>query len=361
MKQLNNQVDQVEFLEDKSSSGKIRDWSGKKKGTLSLAEIYEMIAKKYYKKYSEKYKRFINKGCRCKMCGSQLTFKVDSKGNMKLHEAYFCQLRLCPLCNWRRSLKIFSHVSQILQAIKENEECAYLFLTLTQKNVSADELEDQLDKMMYGWNKFMKYKKVKDVVKGAYRGLEITYDKERFITKQMYQEKKEYYQKLGLKVGDENPNFDMYHPHFHVLIAVNKTYFKNKTYLKHEEWRELWAKAMGLDYLPQVNIKKVKGDSAKAVAEAAKYTVKDSEYVIEKDLNLSMNVVETLDYALQGRRLVSFSGIMKEWHKKLNLDDTEDGDLIHIETERDSELEEENFKLVTYAWNVGYMNFVRVR
>ena len=53
MKQLNNQVDQVEFLEDKSSSGKIRDWSGNKKGTLSLAEIYEMIAKKYYKKYSE--------------------------------------------------------------------------------------------------------------------------------------------------------------------------------------------------------------------------------------------------------------------------------------------------------------------
>ena len=33
MEQLNKQV---EFLEDKSSSGKLRDWSGKKKRNLSL-------------------------------------------------------------------------------------------------------------------------------------------------------------------------------------------------------------------------------------------------------------------------------------------------------------------------------------
>ncbi|MTM17309.1 replication protein, partial [Turicibacter sanguinis] len=152
--------------------------------------------------------------------------------------------------------------------------------------------------------------------------------------------------------------FDMYHPHFHVLIVVNKRYFKNKEYLSQEVWRELWAKAMKLDYLPQVNIKRVKGNTAEAVAEVAKYSAKDSDYVIAKDLDLSMNVVETLDYALQGRRLVSFSGIMKDLHKKLNLDDAEDGDLVHIETDRDEELEGE-LKLETYAWNVGYMNYVR--
>ncbi|MTM89446.1 hypothetical protein GMB21_12980 [Turicibacter sanguinis] len=255
-------------------------------------------------------------------------------------------------------MKIFSQVSKIIQAIEEDKEYAYLFLTLTQKNVRAEELDKTLDDMMYGWNKFMKYKKVKDVVKGSYRGLEITYDQNSIITKKMYQEKKEYYQKLTLKVGDKNPNFDMYHPHFHVLIVVNKRYFKNKEYLSQEVWRELWAKAMKLDYLPQVNIKRVKGNTAEAVAEVAKYSAKDSDYVIAKDLDLSMNVVETLDYALQGRRLVSFSGIMKDLHKKLNLDDAEDGDLVHIETDRDEELEGE-LKLETYAWNVGYMNYVR--
>ncbi|MTL60124.1 replication protein, partial [Turicibacter sanguinis] len=327
MEQLNKQV---EFLEDKSSSGKLRDWSGKKKRNLSLAEIYMMIKESYRKIHSEKFNRFLNREERCRMCAIVLKYKRDKNGKRTLYEAYFCQLRLCPVCNWRRSLKIFAQVSKIIQAIEKEQEHAYLFLTLTQKNVSAENLDKTLDDMMYGWNKFMKYKKVKDVVKGAYRGLEITYDKNPIITSKMYQKKKDYYQKLGLKVGDKNPNFDMYHPHFHVLIVADKSYFKSRKYLKHEEWQELWAKAMKLDYMPQVNVKKVKGNTAEAVAEVAKYSAKDSDYVIEKDLDLSMNVVETLDYALQGRRLVSFSGIMKEWHKKLNLDDAEDGDLVHI-------------------------------
>ena len=356
MEQLNKQV---EFLEDKSFSCKVRDWSSKKKRNLSLSEIYMMIKESYRKIHSEKFNRFFNREERSRMCATVLQFKKDTEQKRKLHQAYFCQLRLCPVCNWRRSLKIFSQVSKIIQAIEQDREHAYIFLTLTQKNVSGEELDQELDKMMKAWNRFLGYKKVKDVVKGSYRGLEITYDKESKITKRMYQEKKDYYKKLGLKVGNKNPNFDMYHPHFHVLIVVRKGYFTSKEYLSHEVWRELWAKAMRLDYLPQVNVKRVKGNTAEAVAETAKYVAKDSDYVIEKDLDLSMNVVETLDYALERRRLVSFSGIMKEWHKKLNLDDTEDGDLVHIDSEKDEELEGE-MTLETYAWNVGYMNYVRV-
>ncbi len=355
MEQVNNQV---EFLEDKTSTGKVRDWSGKKKRNLALAEIYEILTKSYRRIHSEKFRRFLGREERCRMCATVLTYRRDEKGKRVLHQGQFCQLRLCPVCNWRRSLKIFSHVSKIIQMIEEDKEHAYLFLTLTQKNVSGDDLDSELDNMMKAWNRFLGYKKVKDVVKGSYRGLEITYDKEPKITKSMYRKKKEYYQKLGLKVGDKNSNFDMYHPHFHVLIVVNKNYF-GKKYLKHEEWQALWAKAMRLDYLPQVNIKRVKGNTAEAVAEVAKYSTKDSDYVIEKDMDLSANVVEILDYALQRRRLVAFSGIMKEWHKKLNLDDTEDGDLVHIDSEKDEELEGE-MTLETYAWNVGYMNYVRV-
>ena len=356
MEQLNKQV---EFLEDKSFSCKVRDWSGKKKRNLSLSEIYMMIKESYRKIHSEKFNRFFNREERSRMCATVLQFKKDTEQKRKLHQAYFCQLRLCPVCNWRRSLKIFSQVSKIIQAIEQDREHAYIFLTLTQKNVSGEELDQELDKMMKAWNRFLGYKKVKDVVKGSYRGLEITYDKESKITKRMYQEKKDYYKKLGLKVGNKNPNFDMYHPHFHVLIVVRKGYFTSKEYLSHEVWRELWAKAMRLDYMPQVNVKRVKGNTAEAVAEVAKYSAKDSDYVIEKDLDLSMNVVETLDYALERRRLVSFSGIMKEWHKKLNLDDTEDGDLVHIDSEKDEELEGE-MTLETYAWNVGFMNYIKI-
>ena len=83
-------------------------------------------------------------------------------------------------------------------------------------------------------------------------------------------------------------------------------------------------------------------------------------FEVLSESDLAFNVVETLDYALGRRRLVSFSGIMKEWHKKLNLDDVEDGDLIHIEIDKDSELENEQIKIETYAWNVGFMNYIKI-
>ena len=67
------------------------------------------------------------------MCATVLQFKKDTEQKRKLHQAYFCQLRLCPVCNWRRSLKIFSQVSKIIQAIEQDREHAYIFLTLTQK------------------------------------------------------------------------------------------------------------------------------------------------------------------------------------------------------------------------------------
>ena len=67
MKQLNNQVEKVKFLEDKSSSGKVRDWSGKKKRNLRLSEIYMMIKESYRKLHSEKFNRFLNREERCRM------------------------------------------------------------------------------------------------------------------------------------------------------------------------------------------------------------------------------------------------------------------------------------------------------
>ena len=71
MEQLNKQV---EFLEDKSSSGKLRDWSGKKKRNLSLAEIYMMIKESYRKIHSEKFNRFLNREERCRMCAIVLKY-----------------------------------------------------------------------------------------------------------------------------------------------------------------------------------------------------------------------------------------------------------------------------------------------
>lgn len=333
---MKQNINQDTFLIDKSSTGKVRDWQGKKQRNLTLSKIYEMIKEFYRHSHSEKFNRFLNRSDRSRMCATQLTFAVDDKGNKKLHEGYFCQLPLCPICSWRRSLKIYSQVTKILDAMKKEKDYAYIFLTLTQKNVSAEELPDELDKMMKAWHRFLGYKRVKDVILGSYRGLEVTYNND-----------------------VKSPSYDTYHPHFHVLIAVDNKYFKSRKYLSQEAWRDLWAKAMRLDYMPQVNVKKVKGNTAKAVAEVAKYAAKDGDFIIETDMQLSANVVEVLDYAFERRRLVAFTGVMKEWHKKLNLSDIEDGDLVHIDDENIGEIDLENLRIVTYAWNTGYMNYIK--
>jgi hypothetical protein len=40
--------------------------------------------------------------------------------------------------------------------------------------------------------------------------------------KEMYKRKKEYYDNQGLMVGMDNPQYDTYHVHYHVLVAVIK-------------------------------------------------------------------------------------------------------------------------------------------
>ncbi|MBI6089122.1 protein rep, partial [Clostridium perfringens] len=75
------------------------------------------------------------------------------------------------------------------------------------------------------FKKLMERKEVKAIAKGYIRKLEVTYQKDKFITKELWKRKKDYYINKGLSIGDEEPNYDTYNPHFHVVIAVSKSYF----------------------------------------------------------------------------------------------------------------------------------------
>ncbi|NMB19124.1 MAG: protein rep, partial [Erysipelothrix sp.] len=71
-------------------------------------------------------------------------------------------------------------------------------------------------------------------------------------------------------------------------------------------------------------------------------------------LMMSDEVVETLDYALHRKRLTAFGFKFKEIHKKLNLDDTEDGDLTNTDNE---DLREDLTNIILrYQWNIGVKN-----
>ncbi|HEC0319718.1 TPA: protein rep, partial [Escherichia coli] len=123
----------------------------------------------------------------------------------------------------------------------------------------------------HSFKKLMERKEVKTIVKGYARKLEITYNKERFITEKMYKKAQDYYDSKGLKVDDNNPNYDTYHPHFHVLIAVNKSYFSDtKQYINRDRWLELWQQTTDNPAITQVDVRKVRENNNKEVSEVAK-------------------------------------------------------------------------------------------
>ena len=314
-----------EFLQD-VKNGKEIDWRGKKLENLELAESYKRIG-------SNKYYRVLD-------CSTFLEFRLAVDNSLKLSNANFCKVRLCPMCSWRRSLKIFGQVSRVMDHVEENYNYKYIFLTLTVKNCYGEDLRDTLDLMTKAFNKMNQRKAFKQAVNGYFRSLEITYNKEN----------------------------DTYHPHFHMILAVDNSYFtQSRIYLSQNDWTELWKSCLKVDYTPVVDVRRIKEnkdkDFGKVVAETAKYTVKPEDFLIRDEKgnikeNLTDEVVKTLDEALHRKRLTAFGFIFKEVHKELNLDDTEDGDLTNTDNE---DLREDLTDIILrYQWNIGIKNYILI-
>ena len=257
-------------------------------------------------------------------CGTFLEFHVTEE-EKKLHRANFCKDRLCPMCNWRRSMKIFGQVSQVMDLL-QNSGYRFLFLTLTVRNCKAEDFTATVRNLYDGWRYlYHNAKAFKKTVCGTFRSLETTIN----------QETKEF------------------HPHFHAVLAVKPSYFHGRDYLTQKQWSDMWAQACALDYDPIVYIETVKEGPkgiGGAVAEVAKYSVKDSDFLVGSDWE-QKRYVRTLLEGLAGRRLADMTGCFRKAKKQLGLDDAEDGDLVHVEGEvlRDDLA----YLVLRYQWRNG--------
>lgn len=317
----------MEYLSDKDKKGKERPWTQKKIKSIMLADSYERLG--------------LKKSYMVRECGSYLEFRryIES-GDFKLNGANFCKDRLCPMCAWRRSLKIFGQTSKVMNKALNDKDYRFLFLTLTCKNVYGEELSSTLDELFKAFKKMMERKQVKSIVKGWFRGFEVTHN-----------------------IDKKSKDYDTYHPHFHIIIMVNKSYFTDKRYyISQDNWTNLWKESLGVNYIPIVNIKAfktgTKTQTCKSVAESAKYTVKDNDYLIEDNEELTDSAVMILSRALKSRRLIAFGGELRKIHKELNLDDAEKGDLINIDA-NDQLRDDINYIIERYKWNIGYSQYFK--
>ena len=268
-------------------------------------------------KFSDYIKPFLSQKMNLRIidCGTFLELLGDFEmENRKINKANFCGNRFCPMCSWRLACKDSLEISILMEHLRCEENKEFIFLTLTTPNVKGDSLEEEIRKYNKAFEKLMKRKEVKTIVKGYIRKLEVTYQKEKYITKELWKRKKDYYEKKGLLIGNLEPNYDTYNPHFHIVIAVNKSYFTDKDYyISRERWLELWQLSTGDKFITQVDVKKARANNLKEVYELAKYSAKDSDYLVSRP------VFETFYKALKGKQVLVFSGLFKDAHKMYKL------------------------------------------
>lgn len=226
-------------------------------------------------------------------CNTFLSFVADKTlEKQKLYKANSCKNRFCPVCAWRKARKDALGLSLMMQYIKQQENKEFIFLTLTTPNVMCEELENEIKRYNNSFRKLIKRKKVGSVIKGYVRKLEITYNKKK----------------------------DDYNPHFHVLIAVNKSYFTDKRYyISQQEWLDLWRDVTGISEITQVQVQKIRQNNNKELYEMAKYSGKDSDYLINQ------KVFDAFYKSLKGKQVLVYSGLFKEAKKKLK-----NGDLDYL-------------------------------
>src|SRR5699024_4502915 len=98
---------------------------------------------------------------------------------------------------------------------------------------------------------------------------------------------------------------------------------------------------------------KHKSDIKSAIDETAKYPVKDTDFMTD-DEERNLQRIADLEEGLYRKRLISYGGLLKENHKTVDLDDAEDGDLIH--TEDEEKADEDGFSITAMS-NWGRKNY----
>lgn len=390
---------------DRNSSGKVRPWRTRKLQALGLAVIYEglalqacpedspaaveaasdlaaaidtavglattpggiqyntetgeVIEHSAERKLPAAAAKYLDKAERLAHCAAWAEFERLPDGqSLRLHDASFCRVRLCPMCQWRRSLKLGAQVRRVVERanadhIQETGAAwRWLMVTFTVKNIPGPQLGAEIDRLHKAVNNMAKCARWRGAVRGWLRATEVTHNTDK-----------------------KSRAFDTYHPHLHMLLCVPAGYFSGKGYIRQKEWAQLWQHYAGTEYTPIVEVHAIKPEGGgritdipaeqqaaamgKACAEVSKYAAKAGDYIIAADPALSMRTVELLDKMLDKRRMTSWGGVLKDIAKALQLDDPEGGDLIHIDDEPSADQTAEQLaQYVAYCWALGARDYL---
>lgn len=234
---------------------------------------------------------------RLKECGNFIKFQSsEDKTKFILAGGNFCNNRFCPFCSWLKAKRTAFELLELIKVVEYTEKLAFIFITLTVPNVPKESLREEIENFNISFNRLWKTKEFKAFNKGFIRKLEITYNEER----------------------------NDYHPHFHLVVAVNKSYFKSRDYMSKRRLLELWQRATRNPAITQVDIKPCRMDTVKQIMELATYSAKQG------DLYSSKEVFDGFYEGLFRKKLLVYNGIFKEYKKKIDTGEIDPAEVIEL-------------------------------
>lgn len=232
-----------------------------------------------------------------KSCGDVVKYAIAYEGDMKsvkhkkLLYTETCGNRWCLRCMQRKALSDALEIYTLANYLYTEKNYRFLFITLTAPNCSGDDLRDTISQFNKGIDRLFKREPYRSDFKAWITKVETTYN---------------------VKRKD-------YHPHLHVLVAVDKRYLKDSDrFVSNNRLRKDWREVFGDDTITQVDIKQASGRTKKkrmkSVLELAKYTAKPSHYLRDQ------KVFDTFFDAMKNRQALRFCGEFSELHKMYDLD-----------------------------------------
>lgn len=251
----------------------------KRKNNKRKKESLKML--RYRKEMKKEINLTFSSENKIKNCSTFMEFLyTENFEKRKLLTNNSCSNRFCPICAKNKSVKDAIAMKIISNYVKSLKR-AFIFVTLTAPNCKGKDLKEEIKKYNDAFNLMFKRKEF-SFVKGFVRKLEVTYNQEK----------------------------DTYHPHFHVLVSVVPSYFKDKNqYMSRNKWLKNWQEVMNDFSITQVDVRRVKENKNgvdNSILELTKYIAKDSNYLI------SVDVFKNFYLGLKGKRVFSFGGDFKK-------------------------------------------------
>ena len=247
---------------------------------------------------------------RISFCSEMLDFKLVPNPTgvyqLKLSSARFCRVRTCVVCTWRKSLMYRARAFKAIPPlIQDYPKLRFLFLTLTLKNCDITELRATITHLNQSFARLTKLKAWPGV--GYLKSVEVTRGRN----------------------GSA-------HPHLHVLVGVEPSYF-GRNYVKQAEWVKLWRQSLKVDYNPMLDVQALKSNDSlvELLTEVIKYQVKPNDL-------LFADRQWFLEYTKQIHRTqaISFGGLFRQYFKDFDREATEDDLLGLTDDSDDSEVDE---------------------